>query len=131
MRTDRAGLVKLTGSQLEAIEQADYSTVQALLNQKQRLIDQLAEFADLREACRHIAEHHPQPVQDKLSEAMQNFDDQMRAMSDAEQESISLMQRRQRETAEQLRALSQQKTVSTYYEPTRPGNVKSTIDISS
>ncbi len=124
-------LIKLTHSQLEAIEQADYSTVEALLSQKQHLIDQLAEVADLREACRHITENQPQPVQDKLLIALQTFDDLMIVMSDAEQESINLMQTRQRETAEQLRTLSQQKAVSTNYKPDRQTNLKSRIDISS
>ena len=123
--------MKLTRSQLEAIQLADYPTVEALLSQKQHLIDQLAEFADFREACRHVAEHQPQPVQARLLDALQTFDDLMIAMSETEQESVSLMQSRQRQTAEELRTLSQQKTVSTYYEPARQTNPKSRIDISS
>lgn len=123
-------LSRLVESIQEAIRTGEFETVEAILQQKQHFIDQLATLPQLREAYQGVLQVLPETQRNEIAAAIQNVEAEIKAISATEREVIRAIDLRRQEASEQLHALAKHRQASRPYHHPGPIPTRNRIDIS-
>lgn len=123
-------LLQLQQSSLKAIQDNDLTTAEAVLKQKQPLINELLETRKLHNLYEKEVKSNPTRQCEQIESVINKIDTCLEAVRKLEQETISLVQSQHRSTAEKLQKLVRSHSTSKSYHHAKHSPLNSRIDLS-
>ncbi len=131
LQTIAVKLSKLAGVQQGIIEQEELETFEAILRQKQNLIDQLLEYPKLKLAFEQSLLDKREHGHSQLSHAVREIEDTLKFISLVEQSTMNAMRASALKTERELRRLTQTHQATGCYNQTNVMQPKRRLDITS
>lgn len=123
-------ILRLIHISLEALQNNDLETTDAVLNQKQGLIQELSHVREIRDIYEQSVESNPASQCPKIDSSIKEIDSCLQAIRQAELETIELARQQHQTMATNLQAMVRSQAASKSYQPSRQPSPSWRIDIS-